>query len=337
MDLGIDRHNVLTGAILLPSEQYSDSGRVLAFWNEVESRIEALPGVDGLAFSDGRPAVQVANTNNFDFADAPTPPGQSQPTSPWVSVTPEYFGLMGIPLQRGRLFDRRDGLGDPVVIVDRTWARRFSPGRDPVGRRMHDGGCTQCPANTIIGVVGDVKYGDLDKPDQGTVYWPVAGWPIDDEIDQSTARFRYLVVRTKGDPATIIPEIRGIVRGLDPALPLTDVATIDELMDGSLLVPRYLSLLVGSFAGVALMLSAIGVYGVMSYFVEHTPGTSASASRSAGHRRRCRGWWSGRACAWWASAWWSALPARSPSPGFSRASSSRSARRIRARSSPYAR
>ena len=180
---------------------------------------------------------------------------------------PDYFRLLGIPLQRGRLFDDHDGSGNPVVIVDRTWVRRFSPDRDPIGRTLREGGCTDC-SNTIVGVVGDVRYGDLDQPDPGTVYWPVTERPTEHPIDQITSRFRYLVIRTAGDPAATIPSIRRVIHDLDPALPFTDVATIDELLDQSLVMPRYLSVLVVAFALVALLLSAIGIYGVMAYFVE---------------------------------------------------------------------
>ena len=267
VDLGIDRRDILTGAILLPREQYTDSGRIEAFWREANARITALPQVQGLAFSDGRPAVEVGNVNNFDFMDDPTPAGESPPTSPWVSISPDYFRLLGIPLQRGRLFDDHDGSGNPVVIVDRTWVRRFSPDRDPIGRTLREGGCTDC-SNTIVGVVGDVRYGDLDQPDPGTVYWPVTERPTEHPIDQITSRFRYLVIRTAGDPAATIPSIRRVIHDLDPALPFTDVATIDELLDQSLVMPRYLSVLVVAFALVALLLSAIGIYGVMAYFVE---------------------------------------------------------------------
>jgi putative ABC transport system permease protein len=267
VDLGIDRRDILTGAILLPREEYADSGRIEAFWREAEVRIAALPQIQGLAFSDGRPAVEVGNVNNFDFEDDPTPSGESQPTSPWVSISPDYFRLLGIPLERGRRFDNHDGSGNPVVIVDRTWVRRFSPDRDPIGRTLREGGCTDC-SNTIVGVVGDVRYGDLDQPDPGTVYWPVTERPTEHPVDQITSRFRYLVIRTAGDPAATIPSIRRVIHDLDPRLPLTDVATIDELLDQSLVMPRYLSVLVAAFALVALLLSAIGIYGVMAYFVE---------------------------------------------------------------------
>jgi predicted lysophospholipase L1 biosynthesis ABC-type transport system permease subunit len=153
------------------------------------------------------------------------------------------------------------------VIVDQAWVRRFSPGRDPIGRTLREGGCTDC-SNTIVGVVGDVRYGDLDHPGQGTVYWPVTERPVDTPIDEISSRFRYIVIRTAGDPAAAIPSVRRVIHELDPAVPLTDMATIDELLDESLTVPRSLSLLAATFAATALILSAIGIYGVMAYFVE---------------------------------------------------------------------
>jgi predicted permease len=266
--LGIDRRNLVTGAVQLSREQYADSARIARFWEELKARTEAITGVQAVAFTDSRPPEDAQNVNNFELEDDPTPPGGSQPTSIWVSVTPEYFSVMGISSLGGRLFDRHDGEGDPVVVVDRMWATRFFPGRDPVGRRLREGGCTDCPFTTIVGVVSDVKYGGLDKPEQGTVYWPMAERANDVAIDQMSSRFRYLVVRTQGDPNAMIPQIRKTLHDLDPTLPLFQVATIDDLMSDSLEVPRYLSLLVGSFGGLALLLSAIGIYGVMAYFVE---------------------------------------------------------------------
>lgn len=268
VELGIDRHNLVTGAVQLPREQYADSVSIARFWDELKRRAEAIPGVQAVAFTDSRPPEDAQNVNNFDLEDDPTPPGGSQPTSIWVSVSPEYFTVMGISSLGGRLFDRHDGEGDPVAVVDRAWANRFLPGRDPVGRRLREGGCTDCPFTTIVGVVGDVKYAGLDKPEQGTVYWPMAERGSDVAIDQMSSRFRYLVVRTSGDANAMIPQIRKTLHDQDASLPLFQVATIDDLMNDSLEVPRYLSLLVGSFGAVALVLSTIGIYGVMAYFVE---------------------------------------------------------------------
>src|SRR5205823_1337284 len=172
VDLGFDTHNHLTGSIVLPPGQYPEPARVMAFWDQLQRRVGSLPGVVGAATADGRPPNDVNNLNNFDLEDAPTPSGQSQPIAPWISVTPEYFRLLGLNLLQGRLLDARDGLTTTVesVVVDRAWAARFFPHGNAVGRRLKEGGCTQCPWTTVVGVISDVKYMGLDKPDRGTVY-----------------------------------------------------------------------------------------------------------------------------------------------------------------------
>lgn len=270
VDLGFDHRNLLGGSILLPAAQYSEQGQVVTFWNEVERRVEALPGVSGVAFADGRPPNDVGNFNNFDLEQSPTPPGQSQPVTPWIAVTPDYFRLLGLTLVDGRLFSDRDGLTPDVsvVIVDRAWARRFFPNESAVGKRLKEGGCTECAWTTVVGVVSEVKYAGLDQPDQGTVYTPIAGRGLAFPIEQATSRFRYLLLRTDTDPVSVLPAVRHVIRELDASVPFSAVATVEDLVARSLQTPRSLSLLVGGFAVVALVLSLIGIYGVMAYYVQ---------------------------------------------------------------------
>jgi predicted permease len=263
VDLGFDTGRVLIGSIRLPGAQYSDNSRVTVFWDELRRRIEALPGVASIAFADGLPPNNVGNFNNFDLEQYPTPAGESQPVTPWVAVSPEYVRTLGLTLVEGRLLDAQDPERNAAaeallsVMVDRAWARRFFPGESAVGKRLREGGCTTCPWTTVVGVVSEVKYAGVDQPDDGTVYTPLAG---------ETARF--VVVRTEGEPLSIASSLQQAVRELEPAAPLSNVATMTSLVDQSLAQPQSLSLLVTSFAVVALLLSVIGIYGVMGYYVQ---------------------------------------------------------------------
>jgi putative ABC transport system permease protein len=263
VDLGVDAAHVLTGSIRLPSALYTSNDRVDAFWQELQRRIAALPGVAGVAFSDGVPPNTAGQHNNFDLEQYPTPSGESQPVTPWVAVTPGYAPALGLTLLEGRLLDERDPEREMAaeallsVVVDRAWARRFFPNESAVGKRLRSGGCTECPWTTVVGVVSDVKYDGIAQPNTGTVYTSLVGAPA-----------RFLVVKTQGDPLTIAASVQQAVRELEPSAPLSNVATMASLVDQSLSRPQSLSLLVTSFAGVALLLSVIGIYGVMGYYVQ---------------------------------------------------------------------
>lgn len=263
VDPGIDTGNILSCALYLPVEAYPDSTDVEAFWNEAHGRIRALPGVVGATMGNARPPSDFPYTNNFDLEDRPTPPDQSQPDVPWISVAPNYFDVMDIPLLQGRVFGEQDtGEAPPVAVVDQAWANRFYPGEDAVGRRFRSGGATTGPWTTVVGVVGEVKYTGLESSGEGVVYRPMVS---------DVYRFRYFLIRTSSDPMAFLPSVRGIVREMDPELPLTDIATVEDRLWESLVEPRYLTLLVFAFAAASLVLSIVGIYGVMSHHVQqHT-------------------------------------------------------------------
>ena len=259
VDLGFDSRNLLTGSVRLPAALYPKPPQIATFWQELRRRLERISGIEGVAFADGRPPRGVGNINNFDLEDFPTPPGQSQPATPWVAVSPEYFQLLGLTLIEGRFLDERDAQRENLetVVVDRAWARRFFPNRSAVGRRFRGGGCTECPWTTVVGVVSTVKYVGLDAPDEGTVYAPLAG-----------SLSRFIVLRTLADPAMIVSQVRQAVRSLEASAPLSNIATVDELVTESLEQPQSLSMLIAGFALVALLLSVVGIYGVMAYYVQ---------------------------------------------------------------------
>jgi putative ABC transport system permease protein len=257
--VGVDTTQVLTASIALPVGAYPDAPAMGAFWNRALERLTAIPGVESVAFADGRPPSEVGQQNDIDLEDHPTPAGKVQPTSPWVGATTEFFKTVGLTLQEGRLLDDRDFRPDTpnVVVVDRAWAARFFPNETVVGRRFHSGGCNTCDWTTVVGVVGTVKYLGLDAPDQGTVYWPL----------RDGDRNRYVLLRST-QAATLIEPLRQAFRELDPGLALTGIATVDQLVGNSLATPKYLSVLVATFGVAALALSLVGIYGVMTYFVQ---------------------------------------------------------------------
>lgn len=263
VDVGVNAEQVLTGSIRLPAAQYSGNDRVAAFWDQLQRRIGALPGVAAVAFSDGIPPNSAGQHNNFDLEQYPTGPGQSQPVTPWLAISPGYVPALGLKLLEGRLLDERDAqlqLEQQAlrsVMVDSAWARRFFPNESAIGKRFRSGGCTDCPWTVVVGVVSDVKYDGIAQPNAGTVYTAMLPSPA-----------RLLVVRTHGEPLSVAPALQQVIRDVEPAAPLSNVATLTSLFEQSLGRPQSLSVLVSTFAAVALLLSVIGIYGVMGYYVQ---------------------------------------------------------------------
>ncbi len=257
--VGVDIERTLSASIILSGPRYAEDGSRAEFWKRALERVAALPGVSAAALADSRPPIESGNSNNFDLEDKPTPPGQNQPICTWVAASPNFFKSVGMRLERGRVFDERV-IEPDSIIVDRAWANRFFPGEEVVGRRLKGGGCTTCPWAVVIGVVSDVKWQGLDASADGTVYT---------RFDQPQNGF--FIVRTAADPSSLTRALESAVKEIDPGLPLTNIATGEQLVANSLVTPRYLSLLLGMFALTALVLSVVGIYGVMAHFVQqHT-------------------------------------------------------------------
>ncbi len=257
VDPGFDATGVANVAIALPAARYPDAADTQRFWRAAQARLEASPGVQAAGYSTAMPPDDPGDENNFDLLDHPTPDGRSQPVAPWSAVSPEFFRVLRVPLLEGRLFSPADTeSAPPVVVVSRSWAAAFLPGTSAVGRQLRSGGCTECPPTTIVGVVGDVKYLGLSGSGEA-VYEP---------ISQARPAALNLFVRSAAPTAELLRRLRESLAALDPEIPFEGEAMTARVR-ASLADPLRLTAVVAAFAAAALLLAALGIFGLMSYVV----------------------------------------------------------------------
>jgi putative ABC transport system permease protein len=264
-DPGFKPQNLLTMQLSLSAEQ-GEGDKVLNFFNSLNGRIAGLPGVESAAFSFGMPLGQAADTS-FGIVGRPKPELDKQPQTMLYITSPDYLQTMGIRLVKGRFFTAQDTQRSPrVAVIDETFARQQFADQEPLGQYIAGDGKDN-PDAQIVGVVAHVKHFGLDAVErvQPQLYLPINQAP--NEILPSLASRMDLLVRTSGDPLNLTAAVRSQVQALDPNQPVYNVSTMEQTLDQSLVTQRLSMMLLAFLALLALVLAAVGIYGVMSYAV----------------------------------------------------------------------
>ncbi len=252
--LGFNPRNVLAVSINLPRTMYGEPFQQVQFADGLRDRLRSIPGVEAVGMSSAVPLTGVVDVGiRFDGRAGE----MGGTTANYFRVTPDYLRVMQIPLIRGRLIAERDtAAGAPVVLINETMARRFFPDEDPIGKRVDISGPTYL--REIVGIVGDIKQESPKTPTPPQVYEPFA---------QKPALTLHVLLRAPDNPLRFADTVRHEVRAIDTAQPISEARLMEDVVARSLTGDRFSAFVLGAFAGLALLLSAVGLYGVVAYFV----------------------------------------------------------------------